>query len=122
MALGPPLLAPPLPFPTPHTHTEYSSPPVCPLKKTENTPVHSLTHSDVTVTLYTHSLNIHIYMYTHLPVECPKLPAHKAVIEGVHVGGDEAAAPVHPTAHGPQVTLSKRGEVLQPVGRLPVVG
>jgi hypothetical protein len=64
-------------------------------------------------------LSLNTPPHKHLSVECPELPACEAVIEGVHVSSDEAAAPVHPTPHGTQVTLRKGREVLQPVGRLP---
>lgn len=51
-----------------------------------------------------------------LLVQRPVLPADERVVEGVHVGGDERAAPVDAAAHGAHVALGERGEVAEPVG------
>ena len=54
-----------------------------------------------------------------LAVECPELPLHKVVVEGVGIGGDEAAAPVYPAPHALHVVDHGCWEVVQPLLGLP---
>lgn len=55
---------------------------------------------------------------SHLLLEGVELPAHKAVVVRVDVGGDKATAPINAAAHGGHVALGQGGEVLQPMQRI----